>query len=133
MSLSIAHVELHVADLPRAKQFYIEVLGLELLDEVPQIGLVALRAGGVRLSIFGSLTEADRMARGPGTMHFVYRSDDIARTAAELRARGIPLEGGDEHGIHEAPGFIRYVVLHDPEGNRIEIGQYLRDPLAARQ
>jgi catechol 2,3-dioxygenase-like lactoylglutathione lyase family enzyme len=65
-------------------------------------------------------------------MHFVYRTDDIARTAAELRTRGIPLDGGDEHGIHEAPGFIRYVVLHDPEGNRIEIGQYLRDPLAAR-
>lgn len=42
-----------------------------------------------------------------------------------LKAKAVVFAGE----IFEAPGFIRDIATTDPDGNVIEIAQYLRDPL----
>jgi hypothetical protein len=32
-------------------------------------------------------------------------------------------------GIKEAPGFIKFISTKNPDGNIIEIGEYLREPV----
>ena len=48
MNLKIQHVEVHVSSLSVAKEFYVSKLGLEVLEEIPPINIMALRAGNVR-------------------------------------------------------------------------------------
>ena len=119
MTLTTCHFELSVSDLDRARAFYVGGLGLEVLDEVPAIGLLAVRAGGVRLSMF-----ADPDARA-GTAHVVFRTDDLDETVRVLGDRGVTFAGD----IQLAPGFCRFVAAADPDGNLVEFAQYLRDPL----
>ncbi len=122
MKLTGCHVELHVEDLPAARRFYVEQLGLEIVQDTPALRLLAVRAGPLRLSIFG----IDTPAPTPGAVHLVFGSPDLARTMGELEAVGIPLAGL----VVDAPGFCRYVEIRDPANNRVEIAEYLRDPLA---
>ncbi|MDX2209025.1 MAG: VOC family protein [Sphingopyxis sp.] len=120
-TLTGCHLELHVGDLVAARDFYVGALGLPVLQDTPAIGLLAVRAGNVRVSIFGG-------AAGPAGVqraHLVLATDDLAGTLAQLAARGVHADGP----VAEAPGFGRYVALHDPDGHRVEIAQYLRDPL----
>ena len=128
MNLKIQHVEVHVSSLAIAKEFYVAKLGLEVLEEIPAINLMALRAGGVRISVFGGF-ERD-LERDPkkAAVHFVFRTDDIEATYELLKSRGIIFNTG----ITEAPGFVKFLTTYDPDGNKIEFGQYLRDPLEKR-
>ncbi len=120
--LTGCHIELHVADLGAARQFYVGQLGLTVLQETPPISLLAVRTGSIRLSIFG-----DRQGtRQAAPVHIVFGTSDLDRQIATLKARGIQCDGP----VVEAPGFCRFVQIRDPDGNLIEIAQYLRDPLA---
>jgi predicted enzyme related to lactoylglutathione lyase len=115
-------MELRVRDLGAARRFYVDQLGLAILQDTPAIGLLALRAGTIRLSIFGT----DAAPLGPGPIHLVLASLDLERTVQALAERGVGLLGP----LIEAPGFCRYVQTRDPAGNLVEIAQYLRDPMA---
>jgi catechol 2,3-dioxygenase-like lactoylglutathione lyase family enzyme len=128
MKFTIQHIELHVSSLEKAKDFYVNKLGLEILEEIPVINLLALKAGNVRISIFsGYESDMDRNPRNASS-HFVFQTDDIELTYSELTAKGVVFDDK----IREAPGFVRFLSTMDPDGNKIEFGQYLRDPLAKR-
>lgn len=120
--LTGCHVELHVTNLEAARAFYVDQLGLAILQETPAIRLLALRVGDIRMSIFGDAEEMD----GSGKVHLVLGTHDIATAVRQLTGRGIMFAGP----ATEAPGFCRFVQTHDPDGNLVEIAQYLRDPLA---
>jgi catechol 2,3-dioxygenase-like lactoylglutathione lyase family enzyme len=124
MDLQLQHVELHVSSLKEAKDFYVTKLGLELLEERPELNLFAVKAGGVRLSVFGGYERTIPSKKATGT-HLILRTSNLEETIATLKKRGVVLDGE----IFEAPGFIRDIVTEDPDGNVIEIAQYLRDPL----
>jgi predicted enzyme related to lactoylglutathione lyase len=121
MELTSCHVELHVSDLNAARRFYVDQLGLEILQETPAINLLAVRAGTLRLSIFGM----EAAPSGPGPVHVVLTSLDLDRTVKQMQERGVIFAGA----VIEAPGFCRYVQTRDPAGNLVGIAQYLRDPL----
>lgn len=128
MNLVIQHVEIHVSSLQNAKEFYADKLGLEILEEIPELNLVALKAGNVRISIFGGYKpNTESSAKKTGT-HIIFRTDNIETTIDQLLARGVQFNGD----IFEAPGFIRDIATTDPDGNIIEIAEYLRDPLSKR-
>jgi catechol 2,3-dioxygenase-like lactoylglutathione lyase family enzyme len=122
-TLTGCHVELHVVDLATARKFYVDQLGLAVLQETPPISLLAVRAGNIRLSIFGDRKRAHQGSR----LHIVLGTSDLERQIAILDARGVEFDGP----VVEAPGFCRFVQTRDPDGNLVEIAQYLRDPLAA--
>jgi catechol 2,3-dioxygenase-like lactoylglutathione lyase family enzyme len=121
MKLSCNHITCITKDSRAAKDFYIDKLGLELLDDHGKF--FSARAGDVRLSFF----ESNEM-RGDGNMRVVLRTNDLEAVIQELAAKGIePLED-----VVEAPGFFKFITLKDPDDSIIHIGQYLRDPLKGK-
>ena len=124
MQLEIQHVEVHVSSLEKAKAFYADKLELEILDEMPELNLLALTAGNVRISIFGGYEPNLNAEKKTGT-HLIFRTENLAETIEKLKAKGVTFKGE----VFEAPGFIRDIATTDPDGNIIEFAKYLRDPL----
>jgi len=128
MKLELQHVEIHVSSIAAAREFYVDKLGLELIDDIPALNLIAVRAGGVRISLFGGYEPDPSPASNRVGTHIILRTANLEQAIGELERRGVIFS----EGIVEAPGFIRDIATTDPDGNRIEIAQYLRDPLATR-
>ena len=83
--------------------------------------MIAVKAGEVRLSI----SQSEEIAK-EGNVNIILRTDDIESAKTTLMSRGITLL----EDIIEAPNFMRFFTIEDPNHNIIHVGQYLRDPLA---
>lgn len=111
-----------VADQERAKAFYVDTLGLELLRDAPmgpdrrwvQVGP---KGGGASLTL---VTWFDSMPAG-SLSGLVLNSDDIDADCERLRAQGVPVDGPED-----AP-WGRQAVLRDPDGNGLVLMRPNRD------
>jgi catechol 2,3-dioxygenase-like lactoylglutathione lyase family enzyme len=112
---------LAVADLGRARAFYGEVLGLELLDEGAEEGVLVYRTGATRLIVYASeyagTNRANAVVWGVG--------GDLGAIVAALEAKGAAFEhypdiGRVEGNVHHAGG-MKLVWLKDPDGNILHI------------
>ena len=112
--------------MEEARAFYVDQLKLPLLQDTPAIKLLAVKAGEIRISIFADRTIEEVTAAAAAGGHLILRTQDLEETMRTLRENGVRLSE-----VSEAPGFVRFASTQDPSGNRIEIAQYLRDPLAA--
>ncbi|MGN6743250.1 MAG: glyoxalase superfamily protein [Amnibacterium sp.] len=104
-----------VTDQDRARDFYVDVLGFELVNDQrmgPDMRWVQVRPRGAATSIT-LVTWFDSLPAGSlkGT---VLETDDLDGDAARLAALGVDLGGG----VQEAP-WGRWVELTDPDGNGI--------------
>lgn len=109
-------------DLDRARGFYEGALGLTVEDVNPYA--CVLRAGGTMLRI----TKVDQLAPQPFTV-LGWVVADIARTAAQLGARGITFErfdglGQDEAGVWTTPSGDKIMWFKDPDGNTLSLTQF---------
>jgi len=113
-----------VHSLEETRAFYVDVLGFELLQHLPAIRLMAVRVGGVRLSMLADVAkgEPESASRAGGSV--IFRTDSLEKTIEALRARGVTVPA-----VAEAAGFMRFLTLRDPSGNLVQIAGYLRDPL----
>jgi glyoxylase I family protein len=107
----IHHVSVNVDDVPRAVEFYTEVLGLTLRDDRPDFGFGGawLNAGDQQLHLIDGKVPADN------GQHFAVRVDDIEVTIKELRGRGIEVTDSIPVG-----GNLQ-AFLKDTSGNSIEL------------
>lgn len=121
MQLSSSHFGLHVRDLAAARRFYVDQLGLPVLQDFPAMRMFAVRAGSVRLSIFADRTDAG----GPGPAQILLGTADLESAISEMKSAGVAVSDPP----FEAPGFMRSVTVDDPDGNPIVVAEYLRDPL----
>jgi predicted enzyme related to lactoylglutathione lyase len=106
---------LPVTDQDRAKAFYLDKLGFELVADTamgPDQRWVQVRPPGGDTSIT-LVTWFDTMPPGSakGT---VVESDDLDADVAAIRSRGVDISDG----IQEAP-WGRFVTFDDPDGNGI--------------
>ncbi|MBC7799896.1 MAG: VOC family protein [Gemmatimonadaceae bacterium] len=117
----IGHVHLKVADLQRSLDFYVGVLGFELMQHFgPQAAFIS--AGGYHHHI-GLNTWESRGGHPPaaGTtglfhMAILYPTRaDLADALRRLADAGIALDGASDHGVSEA------LYLSDPDGNGVEL------------
>lgn len=88
----IGQIAINVQDLPRAVDFYREILGLRFLFEAPNMAF--FDCGGVRLML-GS-AEADRFDHPASIVY--YDVSDIQGTAEVLKSRGVELES-EPHAV----------------------------------
>ena len=105
------------ADMDRAVKFYQEVLGLPLVRRDGS-QWAEFDAGAVRFALHGAVH--GHPSEPGGTVMF--RVDDLDAARAALEARGV--EFADHVG--EVEGFARFASFLDPDGNRIDIVEYLR-------
>ena len=117
----IGHVHLKVADIERALDFYVGVLGFELQQRMGEEAAF-ISAGDYHHHI-GLNTWQSRGALPPppghtGLFHFAILYPDRPALADALRRlveAGHPVSGASDHGVSEA------IYLNDPDGNGIEL------------
>jgi catechol 2,3-dioxygenase-like lactoylglutathione lyase family enzyme len=120
MRWSFDHVHLIASDVDRAADFYVRMFGAAPVNR----GLVSgqpqawLDLGGTLLIIRG-LRPADELAEGKNTRidHFGVRVDDMARAAADLKAKGARF-------TVEPTAFnptTKIAFIEGPDGVRIEL------------
>ena len=117
----IGHVHLKVSNLQRALDFYVGVLGFEL---VQRHGTQAafISAGGyhhhIGLNTWESLGGSPPPPGTTGLYHtaILYPTRaDLADALQRLNRSKIPLDGASDHGVSEA------LYLHDPDHNGVEL------------
>lgn len=107
----LSHLFMHVSHLDRARQFYVERLGLEVLAEEPGY----LRVGGGDGFSIG-LEERPEVEIGAPGIELEVRVPDVDALATDLRAAGIAVTEPTDQ-----PWGARHAWLHDPDGYRLSI------------
>jgi len=119
--VDIGHVHLKVADLDRALDFYVGVLGFGLQQRIGD-SAAFISAGDYHHHLGLNTWESKGGSPAPrgttGLYHTAIRYPDRATLADALRrvlAAGVTLEGASDHGVSEA------IYLRDPDGNGVEL------------
>jgi catechol 2,3-dioxygenase-like lactoylglutathione lyase family enzyme len=97
-------------DIPRAKRFYSEVLGLEIETEGESD--LEFRAGQVTLDIFDPSSIGQPFAPSPAGL--ALRVPDVDATRAELEAKGVEFDGDTLE-----TSVCRQAWFKDPDGNAL--------------
>ena len=110
-----------VSDIDRAKRFYRDTLGLDLLDDGME-GVLVFRTGATHLTVYKSkeagTNRANAVVWGVG--------DEVDAIVSDLRKKGVNFEHYPEIGefvdnaIHRA-GNMKLVWLKDPDGNILHL------------
>ncbi len=119
------HVVLTVASIGATVDFYTGVLGLEALTFGG--GRTALRFGTSKINLHEAGHEFEPKARipTPGSMDLCFIVDDpIEDVLAQLAAVGVAVEEGPVARTG-ATGELVSCYLRDPDGNLIELSNYL--------
>lgn len=106
-----------VDDIPKAKKFYGETLGLKVVEEPSGLGLQL--AGGGRVFIY---PKADHVPATFTVLNFPV--DDIEKAVDELAKRGVSFEKyeqTDEKGINRGPEGPDIAWFKDPAGNFLSV------------
>jgi catechol 2,3-dioxygenase-like lactoylglutathione lyase family enzyme len=119
---NILETSLYVDDLPRAEQFYRDVLGFTLVGSQTQRH-VFFRCGRQMLLLFNPLVsrEPDEQfpphgAFGPGHVAFGVAEHSLERWSARLAERGVAIER-----VLDWPQGGRSLYFRDPAGNLVEL------------
>jgi len=116
----IGHVHMRAADLEKIHDFYVGVLGFDVVARMPDALFIS--AGGYHHDLAFNTWESKGGSPAPpgttGLFHVAIRYPsrealgDALRRLVEARW---PLDGASDHGTHEA------LYLRDPEGNGLEL------------
>jgi catechol 2,3-dioxygenase-like lactoylglutathione lyase family enzyme len=124
--MAITHVQLlslPVADQRRARDFYLNVLGFELVRDTP----MGPDARWVQVAPRGGQTSVTLVTwfptMPPGSVKgLVLETDDLIDDVAALTDRGVHIAGGIQ-----AQPWGRYVTFDDPDGNGIVLQETAPD------
>jgi catechol 2,3-dioxygenase-like lactoylglutathione lyase family enzyme len=120
-----------VADLDRARPFYVGVLGLDVLEETPFACVVD--AHGTRLRLTPSPEH-----RPSGSTVIGWAVSDIDATVTDLTGRGVVFErfdplDHDDNGVWASPSGDRVAWFTDPDGNVLSLTQYASGRVAGQR
>jgi methylmalonyl-CoA/ethylmalonyl-CoA epimerase len=117
---AIGQIAINVHDLPRAVQFYRDVLGLRLLFEVPTLAF--FDAGGVRLML--GVAEDPKFDHPASILY--YRVGDLHAATARLKGKGVGMQS-EPHLIAKLPDHELWMAfLEDSEGNTVGLMSEVR-------
>jgi catechol 2,3-dioxygenase len=118
----IGHVVLKVRNLERSRTFYTEVLGMDVMKEVPALPAVFLANNRrdhheIALIEVGPTAE-DLRHNQIGLSHVAFRLRDekeLRAAYAELKEKDVPISFTVEHGVTKS------VYFRDPDGHELEV------------
>lgn len=113
------HCSVIITDVAAAREFYVGVLGLTEVPKPKTFDFVALWFQLDDGQTIHLLQKPQADTRSP--RHFALRVTDVAAAREHFRTRGVPIQ---ETG--PIPHCDRFFVF-DPDGNRIEIIQWLEN------
>ena len=121
------HIVLRIRDKEQMLGFYLDVLGLSIDRDRPELGLTHVRAGPQMIDLvtldgpLGSKGGAGPQSQGRNLDHFALqvRPFDESAIRGHLATHGVEVvEEGPRYGA-DGDGFSLYV--RDPEGNLVEL------------
>jgi catechol 2,3-dioxygenase len=118
----IGHVVIKVRNLERSRRFYTEVLGMDVMMDLPEIPGTFLANGRrdhheIALFEIGPDAEAPR-AKQIGLSHIAFRlrnEDDLRAAYREFKERGVPISFTVDHGVTKS------IYFSDPDGHELEV------------
>ncbi len=118
--VDIGHVHLKAASLPRIRAFYVDILGFDVMAEMPSA--IFLSSGNYHHHLAFNTWESEGGTPPPigttGLYHVAIRYPTRASLGDALHRllkANWPLDGVNDHGTHEA------LYLRDPENNGLEL------------
>jgi glyoxylase I family protein len=122
--LGLHHVAVICSDYPVSKQFYTEVLGLNILSEVYRAERDSYKLdleipGGTQIELFSFPASPNRLTypEARGLRHLAFLVRDLDHQVSDLVAKGVSVE---EIRTDEITG-KRYTFFADPDGLPIEL------------
>jgi len=119
--VDIGHVHLKVSNLDRALDFWVGVLGFDVMARMGD-DAAFISAGGYHHHIGLNTWESRGGTAAPpghtGLFHAAIRYPTrhaLATALVRLRDAGVPLSGASDHGVSEA------LYLNDPDRNGLEL------------
>jgi lactoylglutathione lyase len=118
----VSQVVLEVEDKERAKQFWTQTLGFELVQDAPygEERWLEVRTPDKAVTVVLDLRQGQRPTpRDPSlpTSNVVFYTDDLQQTHKELAARGVRFPVAP---VQQPFGW--WSVFEDPDGNRFALG-----------
>jgi predicted enzyme related to lactoylglutathione lyase len=111
------HVYYWTVDMVRGVAFYRDVLGLRLVRQDGDNWAV-FDAGGRMFALHGAV---EGRPVEPGGATAVFAVEDLDRSMSRLRERGV--EFGHEGDVQ---GYARFASFADPDGNTVQLIEYVR-------
>ena len=116
----IGHIVLKVRSLKRSRPFYTELLGLEVMKELPEVKMLFL-ASNRRDHHEIALAEVGEHAGAPkpgdvGLAHCAFRLksvEDLHAAYREFKEHNVPISFTVNHGVS--------IYFLDPDGNQLEV------------
>jgi catechol 2,3-dioxygenase-like lactoylglutathione lyase family enzyme len=126
MGLRINHVSVNATDLQESVDFYVDLLGAELLT-TPNFGLPVqwLALGRTQLHLF------ERDLQPTSHHHFGITVDDLEPVYRAADRRGAFDDVAFKNRLVELPGDVVQLYVRDPAGNLVEIDSPGKDRLPA--
>jgi glyoxylase I family protein len=122
--LGLHHVAVICSDYSVSKQFYTEVLGLNILSEVYRAERDSYKLdleipGGTQIELFSFPASPNRLTypEARGLRHLAFLVSDLDHQVSDLVAKGVSVE---EIRTDEITG-KRYTFFADPDGLPIEL------------
>lgn len=126
---AFAHVGMAVSSIDRSLGFYVDLLGLVLVDRRPGVQgdeVCFVDAGGCMLELIGPSTGAlsaeDVAAGRAGLLHLTFRVDSVDATVEAVRAAGAEIVEGPRDARNRRMA-RRVAFCRDPDGILVEFLQ----------
>lgn len=117
-TITPAYIQLNAENPKSLSEFYIENIGLTLIDEDLEHQTYQLGSDKDNLLLEISPATDLNQKKSAGLYHFALllpNRSDLGEILRSFIAKQVPLQGASDHGYSEA------IYLQDPEGNGIEI------------
>jgi predicted enzyme related to lactoylglutathione lyase len=117
-----------VSDMPKAKAFYAQTLGLAVTTDYRQDDdnwwvTLTLPQGGVSITLaYTNLVTGQHAHIQPGTMSIYFATSDLAAAHKELRAKGANANAIQDDLFGPGSG-VKFFNLEDPDGNQVHLVQ----------
>lgn len=120
----IDHVAIICSDYERSKDFYVNVLGCEVVNEIyrseRQSFALELSVNGLyQIELFSFPSPPERLSNPEacGLRHLAFQVDDLDVAIVELKSKGVPTENIRINTVNGK----RLVFFRDPDGLPIEL------------
>ncbi len=121
---AIHHIALLTDDYEKSKAFYTELLGFTVISEVYReerksykLDLAINGLYQIELFSFPEFRERASFPEAKGLRHLAFLVDDVAASAAELKAKGVEVQ---DVRVDEWTG-KKFVFFYDPNGQPLEL------------
>jgi catechol 2,3-dioxygenase len=118
----IGHVVIKVRNLERSRRFYTEILGMDVMMEIPAIRGLFLannRRDHHEIALFEVGPEADGLhGKQIGLSHIAFRlrsEQDLRAAYKEFKEKDVPISFTVDHGVTKS------IYFRDPDGHELEV------------